>query len=53
MAAGLVIFTGVGWLKSANAGQTTWSLAGRLHYTVLAITALLLMWTLQYWNFLA
>jgi CubicO group peptidase (beta-lactamase class C family) len=52
-AAGLALFTFMAWLGAGNEGRPYWSLAGRLHYTALAVTALAVMGSLWFWNFLA
>jgi len=41
----MLIFCGLAWLKGY------WRLSGRLHYTLLVVEGLALMWMLVYWNF--
>jgi hypothetical protein len=43
---GLAVFTGLAWK------ERYWSLAGRVHYTLVALAALALVWFLNYWNLL-
>ena len=50
--AGLLLFTVRGWLKVGKEGRPNWGLPGLLHYTLLTVTALAVMGSLWYWNFL-
>lgn len=43
---GMLIFTSMAWLRRY------WSIAGRVHYTLLTLTALGFLFWLQYWNLL-
>jgi hypothetical protein len=42
----VLVFASLGWARRL------WSLAGRLHYSLLALSALSLLWVLWYWNLL-
>ncbi len=46
LAAGLIVCTLLAWRESY------WSLAGRLHYTLVTLGALAFVWWLNYWNLL-
>ncbi len=53
LAAGLVAFTVVAWLGVGNAGKPYWSFLGRLHYTLLALLSLSVVWEMFYWRMLS
>lgn len=46
LTAGMLVFTALAWWKGY------WRLGGRVHYTLLTLTALALLWTTAYWNLL-
>ncbi|PDW00229.1 serine hydrolase domain-containing protein [Candidatus Chloroploca asiatica] len=50
---GMVLFTGMAWRGTGNAGNAYWSLPGRLHYTGLTLLGLATLAVLGYWNLLA
>ena len=45
-AAGAVIYAALAWR------QSFWSLAGRIHYTLVSLTAVVFIWQLDYWHLL-
>jgi CubicO group peptidase (beta-lactamase class C family) len=49
---GMALFTVTGWLGMGNEGRSYWGLPERLHHTLLTFTALAVMGSLWYWNFL-
>lgn len=46
LGAALLLFCALAWVKRY------WSVAGRVHYSLLALTGVVLVWVLVYWNFL-
>jgi CubicO group peptidase (beta-lactamase class C family) len=53
VAVGMVASAGVLWRGTGEAGGAYVSRWGRLHYTVLALVALVVVWWFWYWNLLA
>jgi CubicO group peptidase (beta-lactamase class C family) len=46
LSAALLLFCALAWVKRY------WNVAGRVHYSLLALTGVALVWVLYYWNFL-
>jgi hypothetical protein len=42
----LLLFSGLAWARRF------WTVAGRVHYSLLALMGVALVWVLYYWNFL-
>jgi hypothetical protein len=46
LTAGVLVYAGLAWRRQ------WWSLGGRLHYSLVALTTLAFIWELNYWNLL-